>query len=168
MITSRGEQSGFSRAQQVRTEGEKVISANSYDFPSADKQVDLFVDRLRDDRDTFPRVFTTDRGSTYFVTPDQASLRIKETVSGIERIQPVMRCIVFIDPGVGQEILQSRGASLYTEPVPLSPYDLGSLPLEIGVENTPPDSFETSDTHLTLGKGFVPFHLGHAIDAIER
>lgn len=168
MITPHAEQSGFSRTQQARTEGEKVISANSYDFSSADKEVNRFVDKLKSDHDTFPHVFTTDRGSTYFVTPDQASLRIKETVSGIERIQPVMRCIVFIDPEIGQEILQSRGASLYKEPVPLSQYELGSLPLEIGIENTPPDSFETSDTHLTLGKGFVPFHLGHAIDAIER
>jgi hypothetical protein len=167
MIASYAKRSGFSRAQQIRVKGEKTISANSHDFPSADEQVDLFIDRLKDDRDMFPHVFKTKNGSTYFVTPDQASLRIKETISGIERIQPVMRCVVFIDPEIGEEILQSRGTLLYEAPLPLSQYAIGNTPLEIGNENTAPDGFEISDTHLIM-RSAMPLHIGHTISAVER
>lgn len=167
MVSPHVEQSGFSRALQVRAEGERLINANSYNFESADEQVDLFLDRLTQDQETFPRMFTTDKGSTYFVTPDQASLRIKKTISGVERVQPVMQCVVYIDPEVSEEILQSRGASLYRAPLPLAQYALGNLPLEIGDENTPPNSFEVSDTHLTV-RYAVPLHIGHSINAIER
>lgn len=110
--------------------------AEYHDLP---KKTAELLERLLREKDRFRAVFTTERGSTYFLTQEGGCMRFKMSKEGLE-LQPVTNQIYFVSDQTTETILKDINAAhgdlrqtLIDRRIPTVPFDVGATPLEIGI-----------------------------------